>query len=130
VVGATAFGTSSLYWSRDHLPLPSAWVLVGAWFILVGALVALCARWSRSRGWGAAHRLALAGGALLTYVWVGFTHVRDMGVPYATGLWGGAVFGLGATILLAAAVRALPVAGRTGGTARETAPLSAEPADT
>lgn len=80
-------------------------------------------------GLGAAHRLALAGGALLTYVWVRFTHARDMGVPYATGLWGGAVFGRGATILLMAAVRALPMAGRTGRTAPEVAPLPTEPAD-
>jgi hypothetical protein len=34
-----------------------------AWFVLAGVAVTLCVRWSRRRGWGAAHRLALAAGA-------------------------------------------------------------------
>jgi hypothetical protein len=46
-------------------------------------------------------------GGLLTYVWVGFTHVRQMGVPVRTGLIGCTVFGVGTLVLLAAATRAL-----------------------
>ncbi|MFH8739103.1 hypothetical protein [Streptomyces sp. NPDC017964] len=104
VVGATAFAASSLYWGREFLPdgVP-AWGTVGAWCVLVAAAVALCAYWSRGRGWGARHRLALAGGSLLTYVWVGFGHARDMGVPYATSLVGNVVLGVGAIVLLVGA---------------------------
>jgi hypothetical protein len=103
-VGAAAFAVTSLYWLRDRLPEGlSVWWPVAAWFVVLGAAVAVCARWSRSRGWGASHRLALAGGALLTYVWVGFTHAEEMGVPVATALTGNAVFGTGAVLLLLAA---------------------------
>ncbi len=108
VVGAVAFGGGSLYFGHDPL-LPdevSAWVPTGGWFVLVGILVVLCSRWSLSRGWGAAHRLALTGGALLTYVWVGFMHTRELGIPYAVGVLGSVVFGVGALILLVAAARA------------------------
>nr|WP_236714823.1 hypothetical protein [Nonomuraea pusilla] len=104
-VGVAAFGGCSLYWLRETL-LPdgtAAWVPVGAWFVLAGVFVVLCARWSRSRGWGPAHHLALAGGALLTYVWLGFTHAQDLDVPPGTALLGNVVFGGGAVVLLAAA---------------------------
>lgn len=104
VVGAVAFGGCGLYWLRDSI-LPDGWVSAAAWFVLVGVLVTLCGRWSRSRGWGASHRLALAGGALLTYVWVGFTHAHDMDAPYATSLVGNVIFGAGALALLMAAAR-------------------------
>lgn len=114
-VGAAAFAVTSLYWLRDRLPegLP-VWWPVAAWFVVLGAAVAVCARWSRSRGWSASHRLALAGGALLTYVWVGFTHAKEMGVPVATALTGNVVFGAGAVLLL------LVAAARTGGARRPT----------
>lgn len=105
VAGATAFAASSAYWLRDTL-LPervSDWVPVTGWFVLAGGFVALCARWSRGDGWGAAHRLALAGGALLTYVWVGFSQAHDMDVPLATAMLGNVVFGTGAIALLCAA---------------------------
>jgi hypothetical protein len=109
VVGAVTFCASSLYWGRDFLPESlSPWVIVGAWFVLVTAAMTLFTRWSRSRGWGAAHRLALAGGALLTYVWVGFEQGQYLDVSRTTSLLGNIVFGAGALILLAAAARTLP----------------------
>ncbi|MFF2509331.1 hypothetical protein ACFVTY_39105 [Streptomyces sp. NPDC058067] len=126
-VGAVAFAASGLYWGREFLPdgVP-AWGTAVAWCVLVAAVVALCAYWSRGRGWGASHRLALAGGALLTYVWVGFGHARDMGVPYATALVGDVVLGVGAIVLLVGA--AAVVRGRTGahdGPGTRTAPITA-----
>jgi hypothetical protein len=104
--GAAAFAVTSLYWLRDQLPEGlSVWWPVAGWFVVLAGSVALCVRWSRSRGWGASHRLALAGGALLTYVWVGFTHAKEMGVPMPIALTGNVVFGTAAVLLLAAAVR-------------------------
>jgi hypothetical protein len=104
-VGCASFGLCSLYWAGQGFPSP--WIAVAAWFVLAGVAVGLCVRWSRRRGWGAAHRLALAAGALLTYVWLGFTQVRSLGVSFATGLIGSTVLGIGALLLLAAAARAL-----------------------
>ncbi|WP_329258608.1 hypothetical protein OG417_21045 [Actinoallomurus sp. NBC_01490] len=107
-VGTAAFGVTSLYWAREFLGegVPQ-WAVAGAWFGLVAASVALCARWCRRTGWGEAHRLALAGGALLTYAWVGVSHARDMDVPRGTALTGNVVFGLGAVALSAAAARSV-----------------------
>ncbi|MDX6334514.1 MAG: hypothetical protein QOG05_1854 [Streptosporangiaceae bacterium] len=104
-VGFASFGLCSLYWAGQALLSP--WIGVAAWFLLAGVAVALCVRWSRRRGWGAAHRLALAAGALLTYVWVGFTHAQSLGFSFAIGLIGSTVLGIGALLLLAAAARAL-----------------------
>ncbi|RJQ66850.1 DUF998 domain-containing protein [Pseudonocardiaceae bacterium YIM PH 21723] len=52
----------------------SQWVSVAAWCVVTAVLLALVARWSRCSGWGAAHRLGLAAGALLTYLWIAFPH--------------------------------------------------------
>jgi hypothetical protein len=104
-VGWVSFGLCSLYWGGQSVVSP--WIAVAAWFVLVGVAVMLCVRWSRRRGWGPAHRLALAAGALLTYAWVGFTQVLSLGVSFATGLIGSTVLGIGALLLLAAAARAL-----------------------
>jgi hypothetical protein len=119
VVGGAALAVAGLYWGRESL-LPagvSDWVLAGAWCVLAAGFLAVCARWTRSRGWGGAHRLALAGGALLTYVWVGFTQARDMGVPYGLAVVGNVVFGVAAVALLA--VGALAVRARGRGRARQ-----------
>jgi len=45
---------------------------VAATVALTAAMLALALRWSGRRGWGDAHRLALAAGALFTYAWSGF----------------------------------------------------------
>ncbi|WP_285616736.1 hypothetical protein [Actinoallomurus iriomotensis] len=108
MVGATAFGVTSVYWGREFLgDGVSQWAVAAAWFVLVAASVALGVRWCRRPGWGAAHRLALAGGALLTYAWVGVSHARDLDVPRTVALTGNIVFGVGAVVLLAIGARAV-----------------------
>jgi hypothetical protein len=84
------------------------WLVVAGWFGLVAVVGALVLRWSRSRGWGHLHRLALAGGALLTYVWLGFQQATYLGVSRATALLGNIVFGIGAIVLLMLAARQSP----------------------
>ncbi|MER5945712.1 hypothetical protein ABT127_06585 [Streptomyces sp. NPDC001904] len=108
-VGVTAFAVSGAYWARDLLPDEAvpAWVLVGAWCLLAGGAVVLFGRWARGRGWDARHRLALGGGALLTYAWVGFEHGWEMGVPHTLSVSGNVVFACGALLLLALAARTL-----------------------
>ncbi|MFJ4715443.1 hypothetical protein [Streptomyces sp. NPDC088785] len=106
-VGLAAFAVSSAYWARDLLPDEAvpAWVLVGTWCVLAAGAVVLFGRWARGRGWDARHRLALAGGALLTYAWVGFEHGWDMGVPHTLSVSGNVLFAGGALLLLALAAR-------------------------
>jgi hypothetical protein len=99
---------TSVYWGREFLGdgVPQ-WAVAAAWFVLIAASVAVGVRCCRRPGWGAAHRLALAGGALLTYSWVGFSHARDMDVPRTVALTGNIVFGVGALVLLAISARAV-----------------------
>ncbi|MFD2466300.1 hypothetical protein [Amycolatopsis silviterrae] len=116
VVGVAAFGATSLVWCREFLPdgVPQAAVSV-AWCLLVAAAVALVIRWCRSAGWGARHRLALAAGALVTYVWVGWQHARDMDIPRMTAVLGNVGFALAVVALLLAAFWRSSVHGRQRG---------------
>ena len=104
VAGTAAFAVTTLYWLRDSLPGPR-WLVVGAGCALFAAGAALCARWSRSCSWRAAHRLALAGGALLTYVWLGVLNARALPVPPAAAVSGNVIFGTGAIVMLLLAAR-------------------------
>jgi hypothetical protein len=99
-VGAAGLLASSLFFAR-----PESWLGVAMGLLLVAAMAVAVARWSRRAGWGAAHRFALAGGALLTYAWVGFALTPLMGAPGAPDLIGNAVFALGALALLVACGR-------------------------
>jgi hypothetical protein len=109
VVGAVAFVASSLFFDlRESWP----WVAFG--LLLIAAMSGLIRRWSRGAGWGAAHRLALAGGALLTYAWGGFQLTVALGRTDAVDLIGNVVFALAAIALLAAAISTVR---RTGGPA-------------
>jgi hypothetical protein len=40
--------------------------------LIFGLVAVLVVRWSRRAGWAPAHRVALAGGALLAYAWHSF----------------------------------------------------------
>jgi hypothetical protein len=102
LVGAAGLLASSLFFAR-----PESWLGVAMGVLLVAATAAVVARWSRRPGWGAAHRFALAGGALLTYAWVGFALVPLLGAGGAVDLVGNAVFALGALALLVVGGRTL-----------------------
>ncbi|MEW1690270.1 hypothetical protein ACIQOF_31905 [Streptomyces sp. NPDC091265] len=103
-VGALSFAATSGYWGREYLPdgVPAAVPVIG-WAVLLAAVLVPCIWWVRGEGWSGAHRLALAGGALLTYAWVGFEQGRYLDVSRATGLIGSTVFAAGALALLVAA---------------------------
>jgi hypothetical protein len=83
--------------------------------VLFAAGIALILVWSRRAGWNERHRLAVAGGFLLTYAWYGFVQVPSVGkVTLFVDRLGDVVFGAGALLLLFLAisrVRTEPVAG-------------------
>jgi hypothetical protein len=108
LVGAAAFGLSSIYWLADLIVpwFAGPWVSIGCWVVLVTGCAILLARCSQRPGWGRAHRLAVAGGALLTYLWAAFVHSAYLAVPRPIGLLGNVVFGAGAVAILALAIRA------------------------
>ena len=112
-VGAVAFVASSVFMGTGLLlPAPGSaadWGVVGLYLGLFAVTIALVLRWSRASsdepgmGWGDRHRLALAGGALLTYVWYGWPGQPVIGARGQVDLVGNAVFSIGAVVLLAAA---------------------------
>jgi hypothetical protein len=108
LTGAASFGLSSIYWLESTFVSDSnvQWFSVAWWFLLAGATAALFRYWSRRHGWTDLHRLALAGGALLTYVWVGFEHSRYLDTSTSNAITGNVIFGSGAIILLITAVSA------------------------
>lgn len=72
---------------------------------LLAVLAVLVVRWSQREGWRAAHRLALAGGALMTRVWLAFL-VEPLGnVALSNKLMHNAGFALGSVLLLVMAAR-------------------------
>ena len=110
--GITVFAASSACFLDGLVPIPT-WIMVVGWFVIGGTMIVLISRWSRSRGWSQLHVLAVAGGALLTYVWVGFEHGRWLDVPTEMALLGNVVFGTGAILLLAAATRVVKLRQKT-----------------
>ncbi|MEV6156954.1 hypothetical protein AB0L53_42105 [Nonomuraea sp. NPDC052129] len=89
-------------WLAKALPLP-AWlsvVIYLALFVTVGTLIV---RWSRRPGWSDAHRLALAGGAMLTYAWHSFPWKSIEPASPAEDLTSNAILTAGTVALLVVA---------------------------
>jgi hypothetical protein len=107
LVGLVAFVASSLYFAKSE-----TWPAVAFGLVLIATMTFVMARWSRREGWGAAHRLGMAGGALLTYAWGGFVLTSLYGRTGTIDLIGNVVFALAAIALLAAAIRTVRRTGR------------------
>ncbi len=99
---AAAFGLASFYWLVDTTgpAVAGPWVVVGGCVVVAAGCAYVLVRFSRRVGWGRAHRLAVAGGLLLTYVWLGFVNSASLDVSRATALIGNVVFGAGAIVIL------------------------------
>jgi hypothetical protein len=113
LVGAVAFAALNLTVIVDVVygllgidsSFESSWWGVALSGLLLAGLATVVARWSQRAGWGASHRLALAGGALLTRVWLAFS-VEPLGdVALYDKLIHNAVFAVGALVLLGLAAR-------------------------
>lgn len=105
--GLTAVAATTAYWLIDAAGpwFAGAWVLIGAKAILVIGCAIGLAHWSHRSGWQRRHRFAVASGALLTYVWLGFVHAQSMGFGIVLTLLGGVVCGAIAIAVLLFAAR-------------------------
>ena len=83
------------------------WFIVAFYLLIFGFVAILVVCWSARIDWGAAHRLALAGGALLTYAWHAFPQKPVIGSTGAIDLVGNTVFALLLVALLLVAYRAV-----------------------
>ncbi|MEU7827620.1 MULTISPECIES: hypothetical protein [unclassified Nonomuraea] len=98
-------------WLAEAIPLP-AWLSMLLYLALFVTAVTVLVRWSRRAGWSQAHRLALAGGAMLTYAWHSFPW-RVIPLPgnpppgLPVDLASNALFTVGAMVLLVVAARRL-----------------------
>ena len=90
-IGGFSLVTSSLFMLADPL---YGWVSFGACVILAAVFFFIVYYWSRHNDWGDNHRIALIGGGILTYVWLGMFS-------------GSIIFGFGAIVLLILANRRL-----------------------
>jgi hypothetical protein len=100
LVGAVALVASSAFIAR-----PENWLGVAMGIVLIAVMTVVIVRWSGRAGWAAAHRLALAGGTLLTYAWVGFVLLSLEGAATPFNLIGQSFLVLGALGLLLVAGR-------------------------
>jgi hypothetical protein len=113
LVGGISFVVSGIFrvlplpgwWSRHWIGDWPPWLLVGLVALLAVGTSAAVVAWSRRRGWGEAHRLALAGGALLTYAWAALPQRPVLPADPTVDLIGNAVFAAGAVALLVVAAR-------------------------
>ncbi|SFP30668.1 hypothetical protein SAMN05421810_102203 [Amycolatopsis arida] len=100
LVGVLAFVVSGVFFLRDE-----TWPGVALGVVLAGVSAVVVLFWSRRPGWGIRHRLALAGGALLTYAWGGFVLTTLLGRAQPVHLAGNAVLAAAAIGLLVLTVR-------------------------
>ena len=84
--------------------VPAA-LMVVAYLLLYAVAVLVVRRWSTLAGWGEDHRVALAGGALLTYAWHAFPEGSLGRGNDAVDLIGNAVFAAAAAALVIVAFR-------------------------
>jgi hypothetical protein len=101
LVAVVALAASFLFGWRGE-----SWSGVAFGVVVAVAMAALVARWSRRRGWGGSHGLALAGAALLHQATTGFVLTHLYGRQGPIHIVGNVVFAIGAVALLLAAVRA------------------------
>ena len=100
LVAAVAFAAAFLFGWRGE-----TWTGVAFGVVVVTAMAVVVARWSRRQGWGGAHRLALAGAALLHQAATGFLLTQLYGREGAIHVIGNVVFALGAVALILLAIR-------------------------
>ena len=96
-----AFVASRLLW------MPESWLGVVLSIALLAVMAWLVSRWARSPQWAQGHQLALAGGALLTQAWNGFTLSPWRTVSPAEELASDIVFAVATITLIVVTIRRL-----------------------
>lgn len=88
------------------------WLATVLYIVLFIGVAALVNYWSRLNGWSNTHRLALAGGALFTYIWHSFLWNNLLPPAYAVSqtvkLASNAIFAVFVVVLFVIATRRLP----------------------
>lgn len=105
ILGGVAFAVSSLYMLTEYLP---GWTKVGACLLISSLFFTLVFRWSHRSTWSKLHTLALAGGGLLTYAWLGAVMEPETGPKATIDHIGTIVFIGGAVWLFITAVKNHP----------------------
>jgi hypothetical protein len=107
LVGAVSLIATSAYWTASGLSTAdwSEWAGVAVWCLIVAVGIPMISRWSRQRDWGDRHRLALAAGATVTYVWMAFPVAPEGGGSPTIDLIGNAAFGTAAVAVVLMASR-------------------------
>ncbi len=102
LVGAGALAAGSVF-----LLVPNSWgwLAVGIYLLLFLIVIATVSALSRRRDWNSQHRLALAGGAALTYAWHSFIQHPAVGSAGISFRIGNAIFASGLIVLLVIAAR-------------------------
>ncbi|MEV4624945.1 hypothetical protein AB0J90_01460 [Micromonospora sp. NPDC049523] len=85
--------------------MPASWLGVAFSLALLTGMAWLVLRWSRSPRWDQGHRLALAGGALLTHAWDGFYLAPWRPVSATEELVSDIVFTVAAIMLILVGIR-------------------------
>jgi hypothetical protein len=107
LAGAIALTASSAF-----LLIPNrwGWWTVAAYLALDIVVIAAVYRWSRRAAWDGRHRLALAGGAALSYAWHAFPEHPVVGGAGVIDTIGNAVFACALIVLLTVAARRISAA--------------------
>jgi hypothetical protein len=98
-----AFAAATLFFLKSE-----TWAGTAFSVVVAATAAVLVARWSRRPGWGDRHRLAVAGGALLTYAWAGFVLSFLLGRTDPVHYVGNAVLAAAAVALLSVTAHRLP----------------------
>lgn len=124
LVGVSAFLVSLAF--KMLLPGWAPWLYVGVILGLAVLATAFVLLWSGRRGWGDAHRLALAAGCLLTYACTAFPQMPVIPASPTEDLIGNTIFAGGAVLLISVAAMRLR---RRPGDNANTVQTGAEPGD-
>lgn len=100
ILGIFSLTAGSLFMLADTLP---GWVKVGAGLLIAIVFFTAVFVWSRRIGWSAIHRLALIGGGILTYGWLGLFMEPESGPKTVFDYMGSIILASGAIALLAIA---------------------------
>ncbi|MFC9689488.1 hypothetical protein ACFTSF_13165 [Kribbella sp. NPDC056951] len=91
-------------WMLSNDVVHSAWIDAGVMLAIDVLAAVVLSTWSRRAGWTPRHSVAVAGGALLTYVWHAFPQSPIFAASHTADLIGNIVFGAAALGVLALAL--------------------------
>lgn len=101
IVGLFSLGASSLFMS---IYMSNGWITVAACLLLVIVFFTLIYIWSHRNSWREMHRMAIVGGGILTYAWLGIFMEPETGPKALFDYIGSFIIACGAILLFIAAI--------------------------